>query len=303
MQLEELQAARRPENITEISAAEFEAQFGEGKNAQQRLSQSWKVFGEAAGQQAVTLYALDPKDVTIGHGACTGWCTVCAMQLVQMRTNGDLSLSSNLKLSDQPKQVAPWLTNFVIKINDVMGAGSGADTRRKELFLPFVDSFAVAENKSGALAKKAGYTLANWAVRTVLPEVLEDSKVNLLEQAETLRNLAEVTNIQTAQAAWSAAQDAREAARGAAWGAARGAARVAWDACDAAQAARYADRDAAQAARYSAKLLGWDRVGELVMPVTANLVAGSVPNREAHLAVAVSNTDVARALEDLGRAA
>ncbi len=303
MQLEELQAARSA--VTEISATEFAEEFSGGKNQAERLSQSWRVRGEGAGQQAVNLYALDPKDVVIGGGRCKGWCRVCAMQLVGMRNAANTELRRDVTLSDEPQPVAKWVTEFVIGINDSMGVGKTADERRKELFLPFVDSLTVASNKSMKVAKKGAHQIADWVVRGLLPEVFDDDKFKqvpeMAEQAAALRALGEITSESKARRAKYAARHAEYAA-----GYTGCAGHVAGCAGYAARYARhagYAARYAGYAARYSTLVLGWEKVGELLVPALAKLIASSVPKEQAHLAVARSNADVARALEEMGKAA
>lgn len=246
---------------------------------EERLARSLRVIPEGLGGAAVTLRALDPEDVTIGHGKRTGWCKVCAMQLVEMRTNGNLVIGPDVRLRDQPDYVAPWVGDLVIRLNDGMPDTPEGNNWRKELFLPFIDQIAMAGKNSPEAARAAGFYMADWVSRSLLPELLEHPYVDLPERASVHRQLEPVVDTETANASQDAAWASRYAAE--------------------------ASQNAAWASRYAAEVLGWPRVSELARRLLLPGVIARSVNTEDHarLAIARTNKDVARALDEMAPAA
>src|SRR5579859_2765923 len=145
------------------------------------------------------------------------------------------------KHSDHPKCACPILSTFLRIWNDTIKN----DDRRRELLGQFV--FRLPGTKaSPEIEVRRSFMCLDWLVRVHTPAFL-DLCPALSEHAESLRNLAEITDMTSAIAAGKQVAAVRDAA----WGAVRGAVRdAAWDAAkDAAlDAASAAAKDAALAA-------------------------------------------------------
>ena len=300
MELAELQKTRR--DVAEISLEDFV-----NLSQEERLSNSFSFTSEKVGGAAVTLRALDPENVTIERGKRTGWRKVCAMQLVGMRTNGYPVIDSDVQFTDQPDYVAPWVGDLVIRLNDGMPDTLEGDNWRKKLLLPFIDPIAMAGKKSTEAAQSAAFYMADWVSRSLLPELLEHPDVNLLERAEAQRQLEPVVDTGTANASQDAARaisSSEKSGGGAAWAscwyAAEASTHPAWASRHAAEASRYA----ANASTHAAEVLGWPRVSELARRLLLPGVIARSVNTEDHarLAIARTNKDVARALDEMASA-
>jgi len=153
------------------------------------------------------------------------------------------------KHSDHPKCACPILSTFLRFWNDAIKD----DDRRRELLGQFV--FRLPGTKaSPEIEVRRSFMCLDWLVRVHTPAFL-DLCPALSEHAESLRNLAEITDMTSAVAAGKQVAAVRDAA----WGAVRGAVRdAAWDAAkDAAlDAASAAAKDAALAAVRDAAVRG-----------------------------------------------
>jgi len=254
----------------DISEADFAALM-----QTERLGGSWSVYCQPCGTTH-ELYALPDFRMKDGNTTIGEWytpangqpaiCNLCMMELAQMRVSRYRLLKD--VFGYHPKHVSRTVTRFSFCLNDFLGDGQAADAKRLELLAPLMD--AVAFSSEGDTSNT--YWLADYLCRTLLPEVMD--KAGLLEQAERLRGLKQVTNRKTARAARYAARAAHYADADAADAAAA--------AADAARAARYADdavaaADAAAAAAaagclaHSAKALEWpnDRLTKEIVFVLA----------------------------------
>src|SRR5579859_2957500 len=173
---------------------------------------------------------MDFKTFTFGIGSHTrrrdGMCFMEAVAYV-----------AGEKHTDHPKCACPILSTFLRIWNDTIKN----DDRRRELLGQFV--FRLPGTKaSPEIELRRSFMCLDWLVRVHTPAFL-DLCPALSEHAESLRNLAEITDMTSAVAAGKQVAAVRDAA----WGAVRGAA---WGAVR--DAALAAVRDAASAAAWDA---------------------------------------------------
>jgi hypothetical protein len=136
-----------------------------------------------------------------GHDAGTEDC--CLFEAVSLRMGC-------AKKTDHPPGVSPVLNAMGIGLNDAFADNEAGDQRRTELLLPFLDRLPDS-NGSPALELRRQYLLLDWAVRVYAPKWYE--LVDALKpHAQTLRNLPEITDLSSAQAALQAVGIARDAA-------------------------------------------------------------------------------------------
>jgi len=172
---------------------------------------------------------------------------VCVMELV--------ALFAHEPKTDHPTCTSPVLTAFAIAFND------GVDDATRQRLVPFIPRLVGTAGDPEADAVRA-WMATDWLVRTFTPVWLR--KAGLVEEADAIAALPELTTAALARAAQpiiDAARAKASAAGDAAGAAARAAARAAAGAAagDAARAAAWAAAwDAAGAAAWAA---AWDAAG------------------------------------------
>jgi hypothetical protein len=158
------------------------------------------------------------------------------------------------KATDELDCCCPVIRAFLISIND--SSIWESDDERTAALSPFIMRLANTRDMSKEL--KRAYLLVDWGVRTIAADALE--LMGLVEQSQKLRAIAEIVDVQSANAARDAAAYAVDAAARvySVRAAARAAAYVAYASAARAAAAATADADAAAAAAADAAAAATD---------------------------------------------
>jgi hypothetical protein len=119
--------------------------------------------------------------------------------------------------SDSPQCVCAVLGAFVRSWNDALPS----DEDRNRLLKPLIPRL-IGTASTAAVREKRSYLALDWLIRVQTPTWLE-LRADLKPHADTLRALAEIRDMASAEAAGAPVRAARDAASAAAWDAARAA--------------------------------------------------------------------------------